>query len=156
MENNTENNQRREFLKKSLSLSGIILCAGSISALLDSCSSPVNASPGGTGSFDVTTVPQLSVDGGVVEKTFSGQFGNAAVIIIRETGTSYVAFSTICPHQGNIVNYPKNSTSDIVCPVHGSHFSPVDGSRISGPAPNGLTKYTTSFDAATKILTITG
>lgn len=156
MENKISNNQRREFLKKSLGISGIILCAGSLSTLLDSCSNSSNPASGGTGTVDISTVSQLATDGGVVEKSFTGQFNDYPVIIIRVTASTYLAFSTVCPHQGNQVNYPSNSTSDIICPAHDSHFSPKTGNRISGPAPTGLTKYSCSYNSTTHILTITG
>ncbi|MCX6152916.1 MAG: Rieske (2Fe-2S) protein [Candidatus Kapabacteria bacterium] len=157
MENNQSLEQRRDFIKKSLGLAGLVLCAGSMSTLLESCnSSSFNPNPTGNVSLDITTVPELAVNGGVVEKTFAGQFNGTPVIIIKVTETSYLAFCTICPHEGQIVSYPLDSTSNIVCQAHKSYFSPTTGEIIKGPSPSGLKKYTTLYDAATRILTITG
>lgn len=155
MDKQIETNNRREFLKKSLGLAGIALCAGSMTALIESCSSTVTAN-GGTGTFDLTNVSQLAVDGGVYEYTWNGQFSSFPVIIIRENSSSYLAFSTVCPHEGEQLSYPSNSTSDLVCKAHNSHFSPKTGAKISGPTPSGLTKYTASYNAETHVLTVTG
>jgi Rieske Fe-S protein len=157
METKSINDQRRDFIKKSLGMTGIFLCAGSLTTLLDSCSSnPVNSNLTGSATLDISTVPELAAAGGVTEKTFSGQFDSKPIIIIRDTETNFLAFSTVCTHEGNKVNKPVNATNDLVCPAHNSHFSPKTGARISGPASSGLQKFNTSFATATNILTITG
>jgi len=33
----------------------------------------------------------------------------------------------------------------MTCPCHGSEYA-IDGKRLAGPAPSGLTRYTASFD----------
>lgn len=57
------------------------------------------------------------------------------VVTQPEKGT-YKAFSKICTHQGCPVSTITNR--EIVCPCHNSHFSIVDGSVVSGPAPKPL------------------
>ncbi|MCX6155636.1 MAG: Rieske (2Fe-2S) protein [Candidatus Kapabacteria bacterium] len=126
-----------------------------MTTLLQSCTS-FNAAPVGNASFDVTTVTELSKDGGVTEKTFPGQFDSVPLIIIRESETKYLAFCTVCTHYGKKVSAPANSTSDIICNAHNGHFSPKDGHVISGPPKSGLTRYNCSFNTETNILTITG
>lgn len=154
MELNLNANKRREFLKQTLISAGFIICSGGMTTLLNSCTTPFNAVPLGTATLDISKVPELSKDGGVVEKSFSGQFEDTPVIIIRESSTSYLAFSTVCTHYGKKVSSPENSSSDIICHAHNAHFSPKDGRVLSGPAKSGLTKYTTSVDTTKNFLTI--
>ena len=145
---------RRNFIKKSLGAAGIILCSGGLSTLLDSCTTPFNAAPEGTASIDLSMVTELSKDGGITEKVFTDQFNNAPIIIIRENKNKYLAFCTVCTHYGKKVSAPSNGTSDMICKAHNGHFSPVDGRVISGPPKKGLTKYLTTYDPDTNILTI--
>jgi len=154
MEDKHPTNQRRDFIKNSLVAAGIMLCTSGISTLLQSCDVPFNASPEGTASLDVGTVPELSINGGVTEKIFDGQFENIPIIIIRESSTSYLAFSSVCTHYGRKVTPPKKAGSDIICPAHKARFSSVDGRVLSGPAKIGLTKYETIIDIENNLLTI--
>lgn len=154
MNNEQTTIQRRDFIKKSLGAAGVFLCVSGFSTLLDSCASSFNASPDGTAYIEVDSVPELSKDGGVAERTFEGQFDDTPVIIIRENLTSYLAFSSVCTHYGRKVSAPDNASSDMICHTHNAHFSPVDGRVLSGPAKSSLTKYVTSFNVEKKILTI--
>ncbi|MEU6582143.1 Rieske (2Fe-2S) protein [Nocardia sp. NPDC046763] len=56
------------------------------------------------------------------------------VVTQPNTGT-FLAFSTVCPHQGCAVN--SISGGVITCPCHGSQFA-LDGALLHGPATRGL------------------
>ena len=60
-------------------------------------------------------------------------------IIIINTGDGFIALSSICTHQGCIVNYDHGS-SNLPCPCHGSVFS-TSGFVLEGPADSPLKKY---------------
>ncbi len=71
---------------------------------------------------------------------------DAAFVVTQPEKGSYKAFSKICTHQGCPV--AEIVGKEIVCRCHGSHFSIVDGSVVSGPAQRPLaeSKVTVSGD----------
>ena len=66
------------------------------------------------------------------------------VVVVRiaagNVSTSFVAFSSACPHAGATINFVK-STSSFNCSAHGSNFS-ITGSVTNGPASSSLEKKT--------------
>ena len=66
------------------------------------------------------------------------------VVVVRiaagNVSTSFVAFSSACPHAGATINFVK-STSSFNCSAHGSNFS-INGSVVNGPASSSLEKKT--------------
>jgi len=66
------------------------------------------------------------------------------VIVVRTAAgnvlTSFVAFSSACPHAGASINFVKSSSS-FNCSAHGSNFS-INGSVTNGPASSALEKKT--------------
>jgi Rieske Fe-S protein len=84
------------------------------------------AAPAGTALGPATDVP---VGGAKIYDT-------QGVVVTQATAGTYAGFSTVCPHQQCNVN--QISGTSIICPCHGSTFA-LDGSRVSGPAPRGLT-----------------
>lgn len=70
------------------------------------------------------------------------------VVVVRtasgNVATSFVAFSSACPHAGATINFVKSS-STFNCSAHGSNFS-IDGSVTNGPASSGLQKKTVEID----------
>ncbi|MFE3192593.1 Rieske 2Fe-2S domain-containing protein [Nocardia sp. NPDC059240] len=69
---------------------------------------------------------QVPVGGGVI-------LGDT--VVTQPNAGSYLAFSTVCPHQGCAVNAISGGV--ISCPCHGSQFA-LDGSLVRGPATRGL------------------
>jgi Rieske Fe-S protein len=70
------------------------------------------------------------------------------VVVVRtasgNVATSFVAFSSACPHAGATINFVKSS-STFNCSAHGSNFS-IDGSVKNGPASSALQKKTVEID----------
>lgn len=60
-------------------------------------------------------------------------------IIIINTGSAFIALSSICTHQGCGVTY-SSGNDNLPCPCHGSIFS-TTGSVLQGPATTPLKKY---------------
>jgi Rieske Fe-S protein len=63
---------------------------------------------------------------------------DADVVLVREPGGTVRGFSATCTHQGCQVSSVADGV--ISCPCHGSRFSAVDGSVVSGPATRPLAK----------------
>lgn len=76
----------------------------------------------------------------------SGLIVGQYVVTQPKEGT-YEAFGHLCTHQ----NLPVQQVTDaaIVCGRHGSSFSLADGSVLTGPATEALTKATVSVDGDT-------
>ncbi|MFN8360523.1 MAG: Rieske 2Fe-2S domain-containing protein [Candidatus Kapaibacterium sp.] len=158
---------RREFITQSLRGLGIAVCAPALVAALGSCESystkvPVTGDPA---KFDITGVTELETVGigylleGKLDINGNPFNGGKPVVIIRQKADNvidaFLCLSSTCNHEGRPVFPPEKPGDDIVCPYHGSVFSPTDGSLKTGPATAGLAKFQSSFDSATKILTIT-
>jgi Rieske Fe-S protein len=143
---------RREFLAK-----GGLAVAGA-AALVTACGdgqfgpTAVTSSVGGNGvSVKVASLPGLATVGQLVRIP-----PDSAEIVAKRTGaTTFVAFSMICTHQGCETAI---SGSGLVCPCHGSRYD-SDGHVTRQPDGGGsatnLPTYTTKYDAATDMLTIT-
>jgi cytochrome b6-f complex iron-sulfur subunit len=80
----------------------------------------------------------------------AGAFVKEEDIIIINTGSGFVALSSVCTHQGCQVSYDSGS-NQLPCPCHGSVFS-TTGSVLEGPASSPLKKYALTQDG--DILTI--
>ena len=78
-------------------------------------------------------------------------FLTARVIVVRRPRDLFSAFSANCPHAGCGVSVVRSN--ELLCPCHGSTFS-FDGARLAGPAPEGLTALSVTYDAATRRLTV--
>jgi nitrite reductase/ring-hydroxylating ferredoxin subunit len=76
------------------------------------------------------SVDEVPVNGGVLVDD---------VLVVQPRKGTFRAYDAACPHQRTIVEEP-DSEGVITCPGHQSRFRASDGSRISGPAPRGLTK----------------
>jgi len=64
------------------------------------------------------------------------------VIVANLGGSTFVALSSICTHQGCEIAY-NSSANNFPCPCHGSIFS-TTGSVLNGPASEALKSYTLS------------
>lgn len=158
---------RREFISQSLKGLGIAVCGAALTGVLASCETQTTkvVITGDPATFDITGVTeletvgkgylregQLDINGGLFN-------GGKELVIIRQKPEdvidSFLVLSAICNHEGRPVFPPENPGEDIICPFHGSVFSPTDGSLKEGPATAGLLKFKSSYNPATKILTIT-
>lgn len=90
-----------------------------------------SASPKGGGGAVLATTSEVPVGGG---KVIDGK----AVIVTQPKQGDYLAFSSICTHQGCTVGGVENGK--IVCPCHGSEFSDTTGEVLKGPATQPLAR----------------
>ncbi len=130
-----------------------ITLLGSVSSVLESCSNPVDSVDLGAGSDagkSITVdVSALTTDNTAVHTTSPT---GRPLLIIRRNGT-YECILLICTHQG--CQYPDIDlrSNAITCACHGSTYD-LDGHVTGGPSTTNLTTFATTFDAATKKVTV--
>ena len=132
---------RRTFLVQS----ALLAAAAALAACTESVGPSAPTLAAGT-SINVKNYSTLATVGGIATVTVSG----AQLAIVRTSATAFVALSRICPHQGGIVNQDGDG---FLCPNHGAQFS-ASGQWVGGQQTSSLHAYTTSYDAATGILSI--
>jgi cytochrome b6-f complex iron-sulfur subunit len=139
---------RRDSIQKFVMGGTMLVLAPSI---LESCSKNSSTDPGGGN----TPVPgtKITIDLTLPENSVLNTAGGSKIVqtvLVINTGTGYVALTSICTHQQNTVGYDSPS-GNIICPFHGSKFT-ITGSVVNGPATSPLQTYPIS--KAGSILTI--
>jgi len=103
--------------------------------------------------------PALANPGGSVQLTFINSI--APLTLNRVTADRFVALDSVCTHAGCTVGRFIVTNGRMRCPCHGSRYSIEgrvfrDANGVSTePAPNDLTRFATSYDAASGIVAIT-
>jgi cytochrome b6-f complex iron-sulfur subunit len=137
---------RRDLVQKMVFGGTVLLFVPSV---LKSCAKGPITNP--DGSVPGTTINvDLSLADNVPLNTTGGSKLVQSILVIN-TGSGFIALSSVCTHQGCTVAYDPAATN-IKCPCHGSVYS-TTGSVITGPAPNALQSYPVS--KVGNILTIT-
>jgi nitrite reductase/ring-hydroxylating ferredoxin subunit len=109
-----------------LGVAGLVGCAGAQEAV-SSASGAVSSATAAV--KDAIAKADIPVGGGKV-------FPALGIIVTQPTAGTYKAFTNICTHQGTPINKVENGV--MICPLHQSHFSIVDGSVEQGPATKPL------------------
>jgi Rieske Fe-S protein len=123
--------------------------AAAIAAMaLAACAGSGPTSPGTVSqtTFDLSNFPALATVGGVTTTTVSG----VPIAIVRESASSFSAFSRICPHQGSTVNV---TNSGFLCPNHGAMFD-KSGQWVGGQPTSSLHSYPVTYDSAAGTITV--
>ena len=150
---------RKEFLCK-MAVGGVILGASStVASFLASCSLP-NEPQGtslptttGTVSGNKITI-DISPGSPLVQNGFViVQYSGDSVLVAHADDGSYHAMTSICTHQGCIIDQYNSSSKHFVCACHGSQFSNT-GAVINGPASTPLKQYATTVSGNQLIITI--
>jgi cytochrome b6-f complex iron-sulfur subunit len=139
---------RRELVRKVIS-GGTVLVL--VPTVLQSCSKQdVSPSTGNPPPAGTKITIDLSLGTNAVLNSQGGSMIVQSVLVINTNGSTFIALTSICTHQGCTVGY--NSTAgNIQCPCHGSVYS-TSGSVINGPAPRALDNYPVTREG--NILTI--
>jgi Rieske Fe-S protein len=153
--------ERRDFLARCMSALAGISVIGVVAPFVQACepSKPIaprvlpptdpdgdpNAPPGTP--FDVST---LVADGQALATTTLGP-DKMPVLLVRFSGTEYIALSTLCTHERCKVTTQVPINGPISCACHGSQYN-LDGSVKQGPSTEPLKKYASTFVAASSKL----
>jgi cytochrome b6-f complex iron-sulfur subunit len=132
---------RRDSIQKFV-LGGTVLVLAP--GVLQSCSKDPSTNPGGGGTpppAGTKITLDLTLPANAALNTAGGSLITQTVLVIN-TGTGYVALTSICTHEQNTVGYNAPSGT-IICPFHGSQFT-ITGSVVNGPAASPLRSYPVS------------
>ena len=133
---------RLTFLKQgaaAIAAIALAACAG------DSTTAPSTLS---STTISLANNPKLATVGGVVTLNVDG----SPVAVVRESASTFAAFSLICPHQGSTV---QAQTSRFYCPGHGATFD-LTGKWTGGERTSNLRSYPVTYDAAAGTITLGG
>ena len=146
---------RRDFLR-ALSAGAATLPAVSLLASQEGCKQDMGVNPSPVTGQKVTLTlaneSALQSAGGSIRRTFDGNNGGNAVLVVRvsESGAAdFKTMSVVCTHAGCAVNNPAGG--QVRCPCHGSTFGAQAGNfaaNLSGPAPSPLQTFPTTFDGS--------
>ena len=101
---------------------------------------PSESADKSTGGADaLAQTSDIEVGGGTI-------FPEDQVVITQPSDGEFKCFSAVCTHQGCIVSSVSDGT--INCECHGSAFSIVDGSVVTGPATAPLGAQPITVDGA--------
>jgi len=157
-----EQSSRRFFLHKAASSIGLVLSAPVIAALVSACETdetPMAPPPVGTTyTVDVHSIPELAAVGGITLTFVDELNGGSPVFISRISESSFAVFTSTCTHAGCEVGLPAASGENCVCPCHRAEYSPANGAVVRQPLSGraiDLPRFVSSYNSATKILTIT-
>lgn len=136
---------RRQFLSTAASASAglvVIACGdGTVSGI----PGETVVLPSGPITIKVGDHPELATTGSFA-LLLSGAIG------VKRTGTAtFDALALVCTHEGCRVSVTTNTQID--CPCHASRFD-GNGAVVRGPADRPLSRFATSYDVSTDILTI--
>lgn len=115
---------------------------------LAGCAMPTeNSSPTSINTtVSVSQFPALNSVGGVATTRING----TPIAIVRESTTTFAAFSLICPHQGATIGVFSN---EFQCPRHGATFN-KQGQWIGGQPTSNMRSYPVTYDQTAGTLTI--
>lgn len=131
---------RRTFLSRAM-LGAAVMALAACGAS-DGATAPFT----GTATINVSDYPMLATVGGVALVTLNG----SPLAIVRDSATSVVALSRVCPHEGATVN---TSTNGFTCPRHGAQFSKT-GVWQGGQRTTSMRSYATTFNASTGVIVV--
>ena len=117
---------------------------------------------GPTGAGGTPSGSGVTVNGGIITIALDAEAALAAAngflilsqartIVINTGNNVFRAFTSVCTHEQCDVN--GYSGGRIRCPCHGSQYD-ARGRVVVGPATLPLTEYQTSFDSATRTVTV--
>jgi Rieske Fe-S protein len=135
---------RRQFLTTTAASAASLVAIGCGDGILSGVAPEIVQLPTGPVTLKVGDHPELA-NNNVFVRVFS------SIGVKRTAPGTFVAMALVCTHQGCGVTITTNTQLD--CPCHLSRFD-GDGDVVRGPADRALPRYTTAYDSATDILTI--
>jgi Rieske Fe-S protein len=140
---------RREFLGHCGSALQALAIAGTLGPLIAACETTEVTAPTTGETIDIG-VGLLDADGKFLVSDETGPDG-MKILVVRKDASTYLAMSMRCTHEGCEVGAP--SGGQIVCPCHLSRYN-MEGAVLNGPAQSPLRRYSTTYDATRRVLTV--
>lgn len=129
---------RRDFVCRT----GAALAGASLAPLAAGCGGMIayRVTPvSGELRLDLQTITELQVEAGVARLQVEGE--EAPLYIVRQNELVYHTLSSVCTHQGCIVEAKRTRFE---CPCHGSIYTRM-GDVQRGPAERALRRYPTTL-----------
>ena len=104
-------------------------------------------SSGKTFSIKFSDHPELQNVGGSTLQTLRTSAGDLSVYVTRVSASAVVTVSTVCTHEGFMIDAYDASSQSYMCELHGSEFH-ADGSVKRGPASSSLPTYVSKITDA--------
>ena len=136
---------RREFMSRSVITAAAALLASACGTGVWEPLSPVVPSGGLT--LRLADYPSLAAVGAIALVTPAH---GTPLAIVHSAGSSYLALSRVCPHQGTVVNLTGSS---FVCPNHGARFD-SRGRWTGGQPTSSLAALSVTYNATADTLLI--
>ena len=133
---------RRTFLTHAMLSAAVLALAACGAGVSDGTTAPFS----GSASVNISDYPALANVGGVALATING----SPLALVRNSTTSVLALSRVCPHQGGAIN---TSSGGFTCTRHGARFD-LTGQWVGGQPTSSMRSYATTFDPASGALTI--
>lgn len=141
-----------------LAAAGAVGAAGVLAACASSSeSSSATPATSADSSGSPDTVTDVPDDQAAIAATKDVPVGGATfvesrgIVISQPSEGEFKAFDARCPHQGCMVTDTENK--DLLCPCHGSLFSPETGDVLRGPARIGLPEVQIQVSAGNIVTT---
>lgn len=153
---------RREFFKYIGSFFATGLVITSVYPILTSCEKDESLPappPGSNITINLKDHPELN-NIPSIKKIYVQSPINTTLIIKRVSQSTFLVFSSLCPHQGVELELPQNPDGNIHCPRHNVDFSTQESNKgVVVSNPNGvklsnLPTYQAEYDSAKNILVI--
>jgi Rieske Fe-S protein len=142
-------NDRRDFLKQSLTALSGIFVVGTVTPIIISCSG--SSSPVDTNREPmVVDVSMLTSDLMAIRTTTPP---GSPIIIIRRAEDHYTTLLLVCTHEWCSGNNIESRSDRLHCQCHGAEYD-FNGNVIKEPAKKPLTAFPTTFNALNKTVTI--
>lgn len=137
-----------------LALPALAACSGDGSSTVATDPNTPSSSPTESGSSSPTASSSAPADAFAqtsdIEVGGGKIYPDEQVVITQPTEGEFKCFSAVCTHQGCIVSGVSDGNID--CECHGSAFSIVDGSVVTGPATQPLASEAITVEADVIIL----
>lgn len=134
--------QRREFIKKVITLAGASLCAVCSPAFFSACEfiqeKPIPTMFERIREYivDLSLFPELSEVGGAISKSFGKPLAGRQIIIVRKkkgTDDDFSVFSSLCPHGGGEILLNDDIGKNHWCAEHYSEYDFFTGENLKPP-----------------------
>lgn len=153
---------RRDFLRYVGSFFATGLAISTVYPILTSCEKDESLPappPGSNITIAIKDHPELASFPSIKKISVQNPV-NMNIIVKRVSQTTFLAFSSLCPHQGVDLEVPQDPNGNIHCPRHFVEFSTNEANKGNVVAnPQGinlksLPTYQTEYDANKNILVI--